>query len=61
MSLDEASAKIRTGPPTDDEEDLGLPVWAGVIPLTLEASPPIPDDGVTDSPPGYAVDYTRRA
>ena len=61
MSLDEASAKIRTGPPTDDEADLELPVWAGVIPLTLEASRPIPDDGVTDSPPGYAVDYTRRA
>ncbi|CAN5362885.1 pyridoxamine 5'-phosphate oxidase family protein [soil metagenome] len=61
MSLDEASAKIRTGPPTDDEADLSLEVWAGVIPLSLEPSPPIPDDGVTDPPPGYAAAYTRRA
>jgi nitroimidazol reductase NimA-like FMN-containing flavoprotein (pyridoxamine 5'-phosphate oxidase superfamily) len=33
VSLEEASAKVRTGPPKDDEEDLGLPVWAGVLPL----------------------------
>lgn len=61
MSLDESSAKIRTGPPTDDEADLSLPVWAGVIPLNLEPSPPISDDGVTGPPPGYATAYTRRA
>ncbi len=35
LSLAEASAKIRTGPPIDDEEDLTLPCWAGVIPLAL--------------------------
>ena len=33
MDLDEVSAKIRTGPPIDDEPDYGLPVWAGVLPL----------------------------
>jgi len=33
MAIDEASAKIRTGPPVDDEEDYGLPIWAGVINL----------------------------
>jgi len=41
--IEEASAKIRTGAPVDDEEDYGLPVWAGILPLTLEAKQPIPD------------------
>ena len=35
VPLDEASAKVRTGPPSDDEADLALDVWAGVIPLSL--------------------------
>ena len=39
LPLNEASAKIRTGPPTDFDEDLDLPVWAGVIPLRLVADP----------------------
>jgi hypothetical protein len=43
FSIEEASAKIRTGPPLDDEEDYSLPVWAGIIPVSLEARPPIPD------------------
>jgi len=43
LPLDEASAKLRTGPPTDDEEDYDLPVWAGVIPLALRAGEPQPD------------------
>ncbi len=43
FSIEEASAKIRQGPPLDDEEDYGLPVWAGVIPLRLEAKTPVPD------------------
>jgi nitroimidazol reductase NimA-like FMN-containing flavoprotein (pyridoxamine 5'-phosphate oxidase superfamily) len=59
LSLAEASAKIRSGPPTDDEDDLAWPVWAGVIPLALTPSEPIPDDGVDDAPPAYAADYTR--
>jgi len=33
MDLDEVSAKIRTGPPVDDEEDYALPIWAGVVPV----------------------------
>jgi uncharacterized protein len=40
LPIEEASAKVRTGPPKDDEEDLALPVWAGVVPLaqmTMEA------------------------
>jgi uncharacterized protein len=43
MALDEASAKVRTGPPEDDSDDLGLPVWGGVIPLHTSAGKPIPD------------------
>lgn len=49
LPLAEASAKIRVGPPVDDEEDYALPVWAGVLPLrtaagTAEADPRLPAD-----------------
>jgi hypothetical protein len=44
LPIDESSAKIRTGPPKDDEEDYTLPVWAGVLPLGLVAGSPIADD-----------------
>ena len=43
LSVNEASAKIRTGPPLDEEPDYELPIWAGVIPLKLVAEPWIPD------------------
>ncbi|MEA2149710.1 MAG: uncharacterized protein QOD69_1540, partial [Solirubrobacteraceae bacterium] len=43
MTLDEASAKLRTGPPVDDEEDYALDVWAGVIPMALAAGAPVAD------------------
>jgi uncharacterized protein len=43
FSIEEASAKVRTGPPVDEEEDYSLPVWAGVVPLELEQKPPIAD------------------
>jgi len=43
LDLDEASAKIRTGPPVDDDEDHELDVWAGVIPLSVQAGPLTPD------------------
>ncbi len=46
--IEEASAKIRLGPPLDDEEDYALPVWAGVLPLALEAKTPIPDSRLPD-------------
>jgi nitroimidazol reductase NimA-like FMN-containing flavoprotein (pyridoxamine 5'-phosphate oxidase superfamily) len=39
VPLDEASAKIRSGPPEDEPEDLELPVWAGVVPIHLAAEP----------------------
>ncbi|MBW4630571.1 MAG: pyridoxamine 5'-phosphate oxidase family protein [Iphinoe sp. HA4291-MV1] len=43
LPITEASAKVRTGPPLDDEEDYSLPIWAGVLPLQLVASEAIPD------------------
>jgi nitroimidazol reductase NimA-like FMN-containing flavoprotein (pyridoxamine 5'-phosphate oxidase superfamily) len=61
LTLDEASAKVRTGPPLDDEEDYELSVWAGVIPLRLVANAPIPDPRLPAEidPPPYALDYSR--
>jgi uncharacterized protein len=61
VSLEEASAKIRSGPPKDFDEDLTLDVWAGLIPLSLERSQPVADCGVEGSPPDYASAYRRRA
>jgi len=44
VPIEEASAKIRTGPPRDDLEDLSLPVWAGVLPLETIPGEPVPDE-----------------
>ena len=56
--LDEASAKIRTGPPGDNDEDLELEVWAGLIPLPTEAGSPEP---APDLRPGIETpDYVER-
>lgn len=62
LPLTEASAKIRTGPPVDDEVDYSLPVWAGVVPLHLTAAPPINDPRLFSeiATPTYALDYCRR-
>lgn len=59
LPLDEASAKIRTGGPVDDEEDYALPVWAGVVPVRLTYGDPIPDTGVTADVPGYVTNARR--
>ncbi len=48
FEIEEASAKVRTGPPVDDEEDYDLPVWAGVLPLQTVTEPPIPDPRLRD-------------
>jgi nitroimidazol reductase NimA-like FMN-containing flavoprotein (pyridoxamine 5'-phosphate oxidase superfamily) len=55
LPIEEASAKIRTGGPIDDEEDYAMPVWAGVVPLALKAGKPIPDERLPDTipVPGY--------
>src|SRR5260370_19402753 len=61
LPLDEASAKIRSGPPLDDEEDYGLNVWAGVVPLHLTADAPIADDRLPNiDVPEYALEYERK-
>ncbi|GEO83034.1 pyridoxamine 5'-phosphate oxidase family protein [Pararhodospirillum oryzae] len=43
LDLGEASAKVRTGPPEDDEADYALPIWAGVIPVGTRIDAPVPD------------------
>ena len=61
LPLEEASAKIRTGPPLDDEEDYALPVWAGVVPLKLMAGEPVNDPRLSEETPvpDYAKHYSR--
>jgi len=59
IPIEEASAKIRVGPPSDDEEDYALPVWAGVLPLRIMPLVPIADPRLSpgiDVPP-YAARY----
>jgi len=51
LKLDEASAKVRTGPPVDDEEDYALPVWAGVLPLSMVAGEPVADPRLAPGTP----------
>lgn len=61
ISLLEAGAKIRTGPPADEPEDLELPVWAGEVPLRTVAAPPVPDArvGAAVPIPASVRDFTR--
>ena len=61
LPLKEVSAKVRSGPPKDDEADYALPLWAGVVPLKLSAATPIDDLRLPKGiePPGYARNYKR--
>ena len=61
LPIGEASAKVRYGPPKDFDDDLGLPVWAGVIPLRLVAGEPLTEERVPAgvAVPGYAREYQR--
>jgi uncharacterized protein len=63
LQLVEASAKVRTGPPKDDEEDHDIPAWAGQLPLRIEASRPVDDPHLSPgiAPPAYILNYSRRA
>jgi nitroimidazol reductase NimA-like FMN-containing flavoprotein (pyridoxamine 5'-phosphate oxidase superfamily) len=61
LAIDEASAKVRTGDPKDDEEDYAMDVWAGVLPLNLATGKPI-DDARLNGPstvPEYVKNYKR--
>ena len=61
LELTEASAKVRTGPPLDDEADYSLRVWAGVIPLQLTAGEAMNDPRLPEDiePPSYTKNYQR--
>jgi nitroimidazol reductase NimA-like FMN-containing flavoprotein (pyridoxamine 5'-phosphate oxidase superfamily) len=61
IPIDIAAAKVRSGPPLDDDEDYALPVWAGVIPLTLQAGTAEPDPRLKTGVqiPGYLKRYRR--
>lgn len=61
LPLTEASAKIRTGGPVDDEEDYALPIWAGVLPLHLVPQPPVADARLVAEveAPRYVTAYRR--
>jgi hypothetical protein len=62
LPIAEASAKVRTGPPLDEEEDYALDVWAGVLPLAMRPGEPIPDSRLADAAqpvPGHVSDYRK--
>lgn len=61
FSIEEASAKARQGPPLDEEEDYSLPVWAGILPLKLDAKAAVPDPRLADSveTPQYVLQFGK--
>lgn len=61
LPLVEVSAKVRTGPPLDDEEDYALDVWAGVLPFRIVAGAPVRDPRLPETikPPSYTLHYSR--
>jgi len=61
LPIEEFSAKVRSGPPIDDEEDMTFPTWAGVIPLEMNAGKPINDPKLDPARevPAYAKKYSR--
>jgi uncharacterized protein len=61
IRIEEASAKVRMGPPLDDEEDYAVPVWAGVLPLHEVPSAPIRDELQSEDVPlpAYVARYSR--
>ena len=61
LDLVEVSAKVRDGGPVDEPEDLGLPYWAGIVPLRLTAGAPVPADDLDPAIPlpSYLTSYSR--
>jgi len=62
LPIEEFSAKVRQGPPIDDEEDMAFPTWAGVIPLKMVAGEPVNDPTLNSAlaVPQYARNYSRK-
>jgi uncharacterized protein len=62
LPLGEASAKVRVGPPVDDEEDYARAVWAGELPLKIVAGEPVPDPRLPAGiePPAHVRNYERK-
>jgi nitroimidazol reductase NimA-like FMN-containing flavoprotein (pyridoxamine 5'-phosphate oxidase superfamily) len=63
VPIEEFSAKVRTGPPIDDAEDLSFPTWAGVLPLEMKVGEPISDpklEPLREASP-YVRNYSRRS
>ena len=61
LPLDEASAKVRTGPPKDDEADYALGIWAGELPLRLDPLVPVDDARLAPglTPPPHVTGWRR--
>lgn len=59
LPVEEFSVKVRAGDPVDEEDDLTLPFWAGVVPTSLEFGSPRPADVTSGSPPPYLAQYVR--
>lgn len=62
VPIEEFSAKVRSGPPIDDAEDMSFPTWAGVLPLGTEVGTPINDAklDLSRDVPAYLKSYSRR-
>ena len=60
IPIEEFSAKVRVGPPIDDEEDLTFPTWAGVVPFETKTGEPIADEGCAREFPEYLKTYSRK-
>lgn len=60
IPIEEFSAKVRVGPPVDDEEDYAFPTWAGVLPLETNTGAPIPDERCQCEFPEYLKNYSRK-
>ena len=59
IPIEEFSAKVRVGPPIDDQEDYAFPAWAGVLPLEMKAGQAIPDEKSAHELPHYLRDFSR--
>jgi hypothetical protein len=60
LALAEAACKLRSGGPQDDGPDMALPVWAGVLPLTLQASAPVKDPACQQAEPAYVQAWASK-